>query len=239
MQAVILAGGLGSRLQPLTDKIPKSMISVLGRPFLEYELKMLKHYGIRNIILSIGYLGEQIKNYFSDGSQIGLNIKYSIEEKPMGTGGGIKLASSLLKDEFFVVYGDSYLPIDYRQVMTFFKASGKIGAMVVYDNKYGDTTVPCNISIDKNMLVRKYEKNSADKNLHLVEAGVLAFNKTLLNFIPDKKIVSLEEEILPILIKQREIMGFVTSQKFYDIGLPNRLREFEEYIRNDYFQNTV
>jgi len=231
MQALILAGGLGTRLQPLTKSIPKSMIPVLGKPFLEHELEMLSHHGIKNIVLSVGYLGEHIKDYFGDGSKKGLNIKYSLEEKPLGTGGAIKLAYNLLMDEFFVVYGDSYLLIDYQEFYAFFKASKKIGAMVAYDNKNGGVAVPFNISIDKNRLVTMYKKNSNDKNLHLVDAGVLAFKKTVLDLIPNQKTISLEEKILPGLIKQRELISFVTHQKFYDIGLPNKAKEFEEYIR--------
>ncbi|MFC1646049.1 sugar phosphate nucleotidyltransferase [Candidatus Omnitrophota bacterium] len=239
MQTIFLAGGLGTRLQAKASNIPKSMVPILGKPFLQYELEMLKRHNITNIILAIGYLGKQIIDYFGDGSKFGLNINYSIESKPVGTGGGIKLASDLLEDEFFVMYGDSYLPIDYQEFMAFFKASGKIGALVLYDNKCGDTTVPCNVSINKNMVITQYAKNLSENDLHLVEAGVMAFQKTVLGFIPDQRVVSLEEEIFPLLIKQNELLGFVSCNRFYDIGLPSRLKEFEEYIKNDYIEDSV
>lgn len=238
MQALILAGGVGTRLRPLTNIIPKPMVPILGKPFLEYQIELLKSYGITDVILSIGYLGEQIREHFGNGSKMGLHITYSFEKKLMGTGGGIRLASNLLNNEFFVIYGDSYLPIDYREVEDFFKASDKIGLLVAYDNKLEDASVPCNISIDKNFFVVKYAKNSNDKDLCLVEAGVLAFKKTVLDFIPNGKSVSLENEIFSILTDQKELISFVTPQRFYDIGSPDRLQKFEEYL-NDHIKNTL
>jgi len=238
MQALILAGGLGTRLRPLTDTSPKSMISVLGKPFLEYELEMLRHYDITDIVLSTGYLGGQIEKYFGDGKKMGLNIRYSCEENPIGTAGGIKLASRILKDRFFVIYGDSYLPIDYRKLQVFFESSKKIGLLVTYDNKCGDTTVPCNIAVDDEGTVIKYKKNSKDSDLYLVEAGVLAFRKAVLSLIPEDRVISLEQDIFPRLIEQKELISYMVSQIFYDIGLPDRLKKFEEYVQNDYIENT-
>jgi NDP-sugar pyrophosphorylase family protein len=237
MQAIILAGGLGTRLRRLTSMIPKSMVTILGRPFLAYQLELLKSYEITDIVLSIGYLGDQIRDYFGNGSRMGLRLTYSFEEKPMGTGGGIKSASHLLKDEFFVIYGDSYLPIDYREVQDFFKKSSKMGLLVAYDNKRDDTAVPSNVCIDENMFVTNYNKSFNYNTLDFVEAGVLAFKKTILNFIPNNKTVSLEQEIFPALITQRELISFITNQRFYDIGSSDRLRKFEDYL-HDYIKNT-
>lgn len=231
MQALILAGGLGKRLRPLTSAVPKPMMPVLGKPFLEYQLELLRSYGIIDVVLSIGYLGDYIKDYFGDGSKMGLRIDYSLEEKPMGTAGGVKLASHLLDNEFFVAYGDSYLPIDYREVEDFFKASGKDGLLVAYDNKGKNSTEPPNVSVDGDMFVEKYKKGVKDKDLKLVEAGILAFKKEVLDLIPDGWPVSLEEEIFPVLISRRELVCFATSQSFYDIGAPDRLKRFEESFK--------
>lgn len=231
MQALVLAGGLGTRLRPLTNSIPKPMMPILGKPFLSYQLELLKSSGISEVVLSIGYLGEQIKAYFGDGSKMGLRVTYSIEEVPMGTAGGMKLASSLLHDEFFVVYGDSYLPVDYKEVEDFFKDSGKIGLLIAYDDQQGETTVRRNVSIGENNLVTKYKKDSNDKDLNLVEAGVLVFKKRVLDFIPESKPFSLENEIFPVLIAKKELAGFITNQRFYDIGMPERLKDFEELFK--------
>src|SRR5450755_506174 len=116
MQAVILAGGLGTRLWPVTQAVPKPMVPVAGRPYLEYQLRLLGEQSIRDIVLLTGYLGEQIEEYFGDGSRLGLSLRYSCEPAPMGTGGALRDGSSLLDDVFLVIYGDSYLPIDYAAV---------------------------------------------------------------------------------------------------------------------------
>lgn len=231
MQALILAGGLGTRLGLITKQIPKPMVPINGRPFLEIQMEYLKENGITDIVLSIGYLGEQIEEYFGDGSGMGLNIEYSCEDVPVGTGGGVKLAADKLHEEFFLLYGDSYLPIDYREVEEAFKASGKAGLLVAYDNRLGDTTVPCNISVDSDMLVTEYSKSGQSAGLHLVEAGVLAFKKSMLELIPDNGPTSLEEEVFPRLIHKREMACFTTRQRFYDIGLPERLEKLEELFR--------
>lgn len=236
MQALILAGGLGTRLKPYTDTMPKPMVPVLGKPFLEHQLRMLKSNGVDDVVISIGYLGEKIKEYFGDGERLNLKISYSVEETPVGTGGGLKKASALLKNEFFVIYGDSYLPIDYREVKRFFRSSGKKGLVVAFDNSIEDTTVPSNIAIEREAVTR-YVKGLAESGLKYVEAGVLAFKKDFLGMIPDG-VVSLEMDVFPKLIEKRELAGFITGQRFYDIGSPERLKIFEGYL-NDNLKNAV
>ncbi|MBE9529218.1 MAG: nucleotidyltransferase family protein [Proteobacteria bacterium] len=231
MQALILAGGLGTRLGAITKQIPKPMVPINGRPFLEIQMEYLRENGITDIVLSVGYLGDQIEEYFGDGSGMGLKIEYSFEDVPVGTGGGVKLAADKLHEEFFLLYGDSYLPIDYREVEEAFKASGKTGLLVAYDNRLGDTTVPCNLSVDSDMLVTEYRKDAKSEELHLVEAGVLAFKKSVLDLIPNTGPTSLEEEVFARLIADKEMACFTTRQRFYDIGLPERLEKLEELFR--------
>ena len=117
MQAVILAGGLGMRLKPLTEQIPKVMVAVNGKPFLLHLLELLKSWGVNDIVLCIGYLGRQVRDFFGGGGDLGIRIRYSEEgEWLLGTGGALKQAQNLLDDHFFVVNGDTCLPLDYRQV---------------------------------------------------------------------------------------------------------------------------
>ena len=111
--AIILAGGLGTRLRPLTDETPKPLLPIKGLPMMEHMIKNMQQYGINNIILSIGYKAEQIKDYFGDGSKWSINISYSIENEPLGTGGAIKKAASELKKPFFLAWGDNLMNIDY------------------------------------------------------------------------------------------------------------------------------
>lgn len=229
MQAVILAGGLGTRLYPITKTIPKPMVTVAGAPYLEHQLRELRRQEILDILLLTGYLGEQIEEYFGDGSRLGLRIRYSKEPKPLGTGGALRLAQNLLEDCFLLLYGDSYLPIDYREVLRGLQNSPADGLVVVYDNRIGDTTVRSNINLDKSNFVSRYEKDAAEQ-LSYVEAGVLAFRKAVVNLIAPEQVVSLEQEIFPQLIQQRSLLGFPTQERFYDIGTPDRLQAFEARI---------
>ncbi len=223
MQAVILAGGLGTRLRPLTKTVPKPMVPVGGTPYLEYQLRLLKQQSITEIVVLTGYLGEQIEDHFRDGSAFGINIQYSREQTPLGTGGALKQATSLLAESFLVIYGDSYLPIRYGDVLQMLDSSTASGVVTVYDNGQEDTGVTNNIAIDDAGFVTKYVKDEPnDPDLRYVEAGVLALTSKLIDEIPVGK-VSLEQEIFPRLIADRRLLGFVTSQRFYDIGTPERL----------------
>src|SRR5208282_505251 len=131
----ILAGGLATRLRPITEKIPKSLVPVAGRPFLAHQLEMLHARGIRHVVLCIGFLGEMIQREFGNEA-FGVKLDYSFDgEKLLGTGGAIKRALPKLGEEFFVLYGDSYLPVEYAPVAEFFQRSGKLGLMTVYRNE--------------------------------------------------------------------------------------------------------
>jgi len=228
MQTVILAGGLGQRLRPLTEKVPKPMVEVLGRPYLEYQIKWLRSNGLKDIIILTGYLGEKIESYFSDGSSFGVKIKYSHEPRPLGTGGALRLASGKIQSDFILIYGDSFLPMDFSRLTAYFLNSGKKGVVVVCGNSARETGVVSNISLGKDGLILKYEKNSKDISLNFTEAGVMIFKKEAVNLIPENVKVSLEEEIFPALIKDKELAGYVSEEIFYDIGTADRLKNFEK-----------
>src|ERR1035438_9129498 len=139
----ILAGGLATRLRPITEKIPKSLVPVAGRPFLAHQLEMLHERGLRHAVLCIGFLGEMIQREFGNEA-FGVKLDYSFDgEKLLGTGGAIKRALPLLGEEFFILYGDSYLPVEYAPVAEFFRHSRKLGCMTVYRNegKYDTSNV--------------------------------------------------------------------------------------------------
>ena len=231
MQAVILAGGLGTRLRPLTEKVPKVMVPVNGKPFLLHLLQLLKGQGINDIVLCIGYLGQQVKDFFGNGKALGVNLRYSEEKgKLLGTGGALKQARSLLDDYFLVINGDTYLPVDYREVEKAFLRRGKKALMVVYDNR-DDTEVKNNVALDENLIVRKYDKGSPDPNLEYVEAGALALRKEVLSLLKEGDPVSLEEGLYPGLIQQGELVAYIARQRFYDIGLPEQIKILEEFLK--------
>ena len=235
MQAVILAGGLGTRLGSLTAQTPKPMVPVAGVPYLEHQLRLLQRQSIYEVVLLTGYLGQAVEDYFGDGRRLGLSIRYSRETTPLGTGGALRLAAKLLEEQFLVIYGDSYLPIDYRHVAQALDVSGAAGLVVVYDNRLSDTSVRNNIAVDAGGFVTRYDKEATDNaELAFVEAGVLAFRRSVVGVIPEG-IVSLEKLLFPNLIAARQLRAYPTSQRFYDIGTPERLRVFEEYLAHDHY----
>lgn len=231
MQAVILAGGLGTRLKPLTEKMAKVMVPVNGKPFLYHLLELLKRQGISDIILCIGYLGEQVKYAFGDGRSLGVTIRYGEEkERLLGTGGAMKQAESLLDDYFLLINGDTYLPIDYREVESTFLKSGKKALMVVYDNQE-NTGVKNNVALDEDSIVIKYDKKHRNSDLKYVEAGVLVLRREAMDFIEAGCAVSLEKGLYPALIQQGQLAAYVTGQRFFDIGTLAQKRVFERFLR--------
>ena len=232
MQAVILAGGLATKLRPVTEKMPKSMILVDGKPFLVHLLGLLKNNGIYDIVLCIGYLGGQVEDYFGDGSKFGVRIRYSKEEgELLGTGGALKQAERLLNDRFLMINGDTYLPIDYRNVERFFLDSEKKSLMVVYHDKESKTRVKNNVELDEDLRVIKYEKEGSDSKLKYIDAGTSLFKRETISLIEEGRPVSLEKEVFPTLIRQREMIAYIADQRFYDIGTFDGLRAFETFLR--------
>ncbi len=227
MQVVILAGGLATRLRPITSSTPKSMVIVQGRPFLEYQLQFLRNNGIKDIVLCVGHLKEQIEFYFADGSQYGVNIKYSKEKGPLlGTAGALKNAFDLLDDIFFVMYGDSYLLLDFKEVWSYFHQFEKSGLMVVYknNNRYDTSNVSLN-----GVIVKKYSKTEQDRDMVYIDYGASLLRKTALELIPDDEYYSLES-LFSSLIAQKELLAFPVQQRFYEIGSKEGLAEFQDYI---------
>jgi NDP-sugar pyrophosphorylase family protein len=230
MQAVILAGGLGTRLRPLTDQMPKVMVSLFGKPFLGYQLELLKGNEITDIVLCIGYHGNQIKGFFGDGGNFGIRIRYSEErEGLLGTGGALKQAQNLLDNHFFVINGDTYLPIGYREVENLFLKRGEKALMVVYNNEE-HTGVRNNVELDDHLMVIRHDKGRLDSKLRYVEAGVLVLKREALDIIPAGQSISLERGLYPTLIQQRELAACITDQRFYDIGCPEQLKVFAEFL---------
>jgi len=229
MQTVILAGGLGTRLRPLTHQIPKVMVLIKGKPFLEYILELLKRNNLKKIVLCVGYLGEKIENYFGNGKKWGMDIKYSFEKEKglLGTGGALKNAEPLLENEFIVLYGDTFLNINYQDLISYFYKQDKLGIMAAFTNQ--PKTMLNNIEVNNKNEIINYDKKKEEK-ANCVDAGVLVFRKDILNLFPAKEKFSLEEEVYPALIQKREFITYPTSQKFYDIGTFERLKFFYQTL---------
>lgn len=215
MQVVILAGGLGLRLRPITDKIPKVMLNINGKPFLYYVLELLKSKSFKKVLILIGYLGEQIKDYFGDGKKFGLSLSYSFEESLLGTGGAIKKAASMIDSNFLLIYGDTYLEFDYHDFIKTYYKLDKTGFMCVYTNKQKD--FKDNVLMNSNNRIIKYDKNNL-VGLSGVDAGIFVFKKKVLDLIPSGRNVSFEECVYQKLISRKEFFAYPTDKKFLDIG---------------------
>jgi D-glycero-alpha-D-manno-heptose 1-phosphate guanylyltransferase len=223
--ALVLSGGLGTRLRCAFASGPKGMAPVNGRPFLAYLVDQLRAAGLLNIILCIGHQGEQITEFFGDGSSFGVNLRYSIENKLLGTGGAIKNAEALLpKGHFFILNGDSYFDADLRAMLAFNAAArgmGSLGVVHVEDSsRYGS------IVLDNSCRIIEFkEKESgtpagSGAKAGYVSAGVYLFDRSILDAIPPMVPTSLEREVLPALLA-RGLFGFRSSGFFIDIGIPS------------------
>jgi NDP-sugar pyrophosphorylase family protein len=218
MKAVILAGGLGTRLRPVVSGIPKPMAEVLGKPFLAWQIEQLKKFGIIDIIISIGYLGDKIKLYSQDGKRLGTHIKYAEEREPLGTGGALRNALRYLTNEkkFLVVSGDTYLDLSLSDFLKYHDEKNSLITMALARRERPSKS-GC-VEIDKeNRIVNFVEK---DKGAGLINAGYLIFSSEVFDHIPQKNKFSLEYDIYPKLVETKRIFGYVASGYFRDLGNP-------------------
>ncbi|OGM02168.1 hypothetical protein A2115_01500 [Candidatus Woesebacteria bacterium GWA1_41_8] len=224
MQALILAAGLGARMRPLFLNTPKTMIDINGKPFLYYLLDHLRKNGIGEIVLGTGFLAGAIKNYFGKGEMFGVNVKYSEGHLPMGTAGEIKLAEPYLKDRFFVINGDTYMPENYQNVLEFHDKKKALATLVV-SRPLGKGAVGGKVTFEKGGLVRDFEEQAAKDRPNWINSGLYRFEKEILKFIPKGKRISLENEIFPILANMKRLYAYKSKKNFVDVGTP------ESYIQ--------
>jgi NDP-sugar pyrophosphorylase family protein len=229
MQAVILAGGLGTRLLPITRTVPKAMIPIGGRPFLEYQLALLRTRGITDIVLCVGHLGDMIKAYCGDGSRFGLQIRYGDEgHQLLGTAGALKHVEPCLRDEFFVTYGDAYLMLDYRRVMGYFRQNDRLGLMVTYRNQ--DRYDRSNVVV-RGSFVAAYDNQQKLPGMDYIDFGVSVFRREALRRVPPEEPASLEG-LYTTLIAQQQLLAYTARRRFYEIGSPGGLAEFRALVRS-------
>ncbi|HEX5000050.1 MAG TPA: nucleotidyltransferase family protein [Terriglobia bacterium] len=228
MPVVILAGGLATRLRPLTTRIPKALIELDGRPFLWHQLRLLKTHGVQRVILLVGYLGEMIREQFGNGSSLDLSIDYAFDGPVLlGTAGAIRQAMPLLPERFFVLYGDSYLPCDYRAVERAFRASGLPGLMTVYRNegRYDRS----NVQFESGRIL-KYDKHDRGVAMTHIDYGLGAFERSVFDELTDGSNVDLAA-VYQGLLREQRLAAFEVLERFYEIGSPEGLRDTEEYLR--------
>lgn len=221
MRAFILVGGFGTRLKTLGLTQPKPMIKIGGRPFLEYLIQSLKCAGIKEIILCVGYGAEYIKNYFGNGQQWDLSIFYSEEKTPLGTGGAIKLAQKFAVTENLILNGDSYLTLDYQQMLQFHRQKQALITIACTPTK--ETGDFGNIQLDPSQRIVAFAEKIKANQAGLINGGIYLFQKEAFDFIPPAQKVSIERETFPQAVRSGRCFAFITKGYFIDIGTPERL----------------
>jgi NDP-sugar pyrophosphorylase family protein len=233
MQSVILAGGLGTRLLPLTSSVPKALVPICGKPFAAYQLAWLAHQGIDEVVYCIGHMGDQIVDFVGDGATWGLRVRYVDEGEDLkGTAGAVRLAldSGCLDEAFFVLYGDSFLPIDYRSVFESFAAGGKPALMTVLrnENRWDRSNV-----IYAPPLIALYDKacdEATRQAMAHIDYGLLVFSRSVIATRVAAGEVCDLADVLRDLSREGMLAGHEVSERFYEIGSVEGIADFSRYV---------
>ena len=223
----LLAGGLATRLRPITEKIPKVLVSVAGKPFLEHQLALLRKQGLTRVVLCLGHLGEMVVDQFGDGRAYGVQLEYSFDgPKLLGTGGALKQALPKLGENFFVLYGDSYLTEPFGPVAEFFLRSGKLGCMTVYRNegKYDTSNV-----IFGDGEIKLYDKKRRLPEMRHIDYGLSLFNRRAFDEWPDAQPFDLAA-VMTRLVERKQMAGWEVKERFYEIGSHDGLEELNRLL---------
>ena len=220
----ILAGGLATRLRPLTETIPKALIEINDEPFIVHQLRLLKQRGIERVVLCVGYLGEMIQETVGAGDKFGIEVLYSFDgAKLLGTAGAIKKALPLLGDNFFVMYGDSYLPVNFAEVQQSYLKQRKQGLMTVFYNQgQWDTS---NVEYSAGQIIA-YDKLHLTKAMHYIDYGLGVFNQEALG---SDKVTDLAQ-LYQSLLQKQQLAAFEVKERFYEIGSFAGIQELEHYL---------
>ena len=238
-RAVILSGGWGTRLRPLTCTIPKTLIPIVNKPVIERQILLLKAAGINEIVLAVSIMSESLRNYFGNGKKLGINIKYTEEKSPLGTAGAIKLAEDLLKDDnFFMLNGDVILNFDFKEIIKVhekYKGIGVIASKVVPDpSRYGVLIVEQNTHKILKFLEKSAYKPPHGKYVPMpINAGVYLLEPKIFQYITPNKKISIEKEIFPKLLQEESLYDYPMPGIWKDIGKPEELLEGNILLMND------
>ncbi len=236
---VILAGGLAQRLRPITETIPKAMVEVAGAPFIYHQLERLKKQGVFDVVLCLGYQGNQIEDYVGDGSRFGLHVKYAYDgEKLLGTGGAIRNALPLLGDVFYVTYGDTLLDVSYRDVFEcFLKSQNAFGIMTVLKNQNRwDRSNTEYVAESESRKIISYHKKNPTPKMQYIDYGLSIFRKSAIeNWFATKDRESLIDlsDLLTDFANHGKLQGFEVTKRFYEIGTPESLKETSNMIEEN------
>lgn len=228
-ECAVLAGGLATRLRPLTETIPKSLIDVAGEPFLAHQLRLMTQNGIRRAVLCTGYLGEMIRDFAGDGARFGLELDYSADgPKLLGTAGAIRKALPKLGERFFVVYGDSFLPCDWQQAAEVFAAGDRLGLMTVHRNEgRWDSS---NVEFAEGRIL-VYDKKSKSPAMQHIDYGLGAFRRAAFEDIPPETFYDLAT-LYQELLRRGQLAAVEVAERFYEVGSLEGIEELSELLRS-------
>jgi MurNAc alpha-1-phosphate uridylyltransferase len=235
VQAVVLAGGLATRMHPSTLTVPKSMLLVAGRPFVDWQLERLAACGFRDVVMCIAFLGDQIEAHVKDGARYGLSVRWSHEgPKLLGTGGALRAALPLLEPAFLVTYGDSYLPFDYAGPLRMLEAHDDAdGVMSVFknDGKWDASNVATDGANGADgAWVRRYEKGVDDPSLDHIDYGANAFRRSVIEATPEGEAFGLDR-VQRDLAQRTRLRAYVAHERFHEVGSPSGLAELDRLLR--------
>ena len=225
---VIFCGGLATRLGAVAQDVPKSMIRIEGRPFLEHQLLFLKEHNVTDIILCVNHLAEKIEEYFGDGKRFGVSIRYSHDGPvPLGPIGALKKAEALLDPMFFIMYGDSYVFVDFQKMYSFFLKQEALAMMTVFKNN--DAIDASNIVVQNGMITHVGREHKTSQMVY-IDYGVSILRKKALVRVP-KDTLYTTVAFFSDLSTRKQLLGYEIKHRFYHIGTPESLEEFRGYAK--------
>jgi NDP-sugar pyrophosphorylase family protein len=227
LTVAILAGGLATRLRPITQTMPKSLIEVNGEPFAVHQLRLLHASGIRRVVLCVGHLGDLVERSIGDGAALGLQVDYSFDGPALlGTAGAIRKALPRLGGSFFVMYGDSYLPCDYAAVARSFESADALAMMTVFRNE--GKWDASNVEFEAGRILA-YSKTSRTPSMRYIDYGLGVFRAEAFHGLPAGKVCDLRE-LYADLLQRKQLAAFEVHERFYEIGSRAGLRETAQFL---------
>jgi N-acetyl-alpha-D-muramate 1-phosphate uridylyltransferase len=223
----VLAGGLGTRLHPITETIPKSLVEVAGQPFVSHQLELFARRGIRDVVFCIGFLGEQLEDFVGDGARFGVSVRYSRDgDRLLGTGGAVRHALPMLGEEFLVTYGDSYLDIPYTEMVQAFRAAGAAALMTVYrnDNRWDTSNVEY---VDGRVIA--YDKTSRTSRMRHIDYGLLAMTPAAFSGWENRDTFDLSALLGPLAASDK-LAGYETTTRFFETGSHSGIADLTAHL---------
>ena len=231
LPCLVLAGGIGSRMRPITDDIPKALIPVAGQPFVDLQLRWLAAQGVSNVVISLGYRGSQLREHVGNGSRLGVSVAYVDEgDRRIGTGGAVRLAvdEGVVGEAFFVLYGDSYLSLDFRAVEQAWRLSRRPALMTVLrnDNRWGASNATY-----RRGLVVNYDKRHAGVGMRWIDYGLLVLTADAVKQHIAPNIATDLADTMHTMSAEGALAGFPVTRRFYEVGSPAGISELEGHLR--------